>query len=147
MAIIGNGIHTENNQDGKPSLRVIAYNDENIPFEVELVKKGLYLNDYSEANGVASQATVTVINYTVPIGKIFRMESVDYSSDCIGIFTVELNGSTESKQYTNYTKYTGAFKFSGFDLNAGDSLKLIIENKSNGVGSFNANLQGRLIDV
>ena len=53
----------------------------------------------------------------------------------------------KSKQYTNYTKYSGRFDFSDFDLSAGDNLKLIIENKSNGTGNFNANFQGRLRDV
>lgn len=147
MAIIGNGIHTQNNNDGKPALRVIAYNETGKPLEVEFSKKGTYQNTYSEANSVASQASATVINYTVPVGKIFNLESVDYSSDCIGNFTIEVNGNTQSKQYTNYTKYSGRFDFTDFDLSAGDNLKLIIENKSNGTGNFNANFQGRLRDV
>ena len=132
---------------GFDSVEVIVANTPSNPVPVEFSEAGEYLNQYFESNSVAGLSTTNIIDYTVPVGKEFRLNRVDFDGGNVAIYKIDINSSTESKKRTYYTKFNGEFIYSKYTLNAGDNLKLIVENNTNMVADFNANMQGRLIDV
>lgn len=115
------------------------------PYEpIDVVFGSNNLNLYNESLSVAGLDTVTILTYTVPTGKKFKLQSIDYSGDNRSVFTVGLNASVISKQRLYYTQYKGTFEFYNLEFVAGDIIKLIVENKTNNPADFNGNLIGRI---
>jgi hypothetical protein len=115
---------------------------------VEFQEAGESINEYSESLSVAASATTTIIDYTVAALKELRLKRIDFSGTNRGVYTIEINSTTEAKKRTYYTKLEDYFVFEDLKLNPGDNLKLIVENKNtNMTGDFNANLQGNLRDA
>lgn len=102
------------------------------------------VNQYNEVLSLAGLATSTIITYTVPVGKIFSLQSIDYNGENKAIYSVDLNASVISKQHAYYTDLKGRFLFNNLEFVAGDIIKLIVENKTNKPANFNANLLGRV---
>lgn len=101
-------------------------------------------NVYNESLSVAGLGTVTILTYTVAANRQFKLQGIAFSGGNKAVYSVELNGSIIAKQITYYTKFNGDFIFYNYELVAGDIIKLIVENKTNTVADFNANLIGRL---
>ena len=102
---------------------------------------------YDEANGVAISATATIITYVVPVNTIAKLKRVNLFGDCMGTYTVKVNGSIIDKTGTYYTHYKDTIVFDEIEYVAGDIVTIEVTNRGTGAGDFNANLQGRLIDV
>lgn len=133
---------------GNPAVRTKICQDSGETIKVEFDEAGTPLNIYDEANSVAGGATITVITYVVPVSKEFRLLRIEFSGTNRGEYIVDINSSTEAKKRTYFTDYNGSFEFGSLLLAAGDTLKLIVENK-NGIasGDFNGNIQGKLLDA
>lgn len=112
--------------------------------KVEFDTSGSLINTYNELLSVAGLATVDLVLYTVPVGKTLKLKRIDFSGDNKAIYKIDINGSVQAKKRTWYTKYNDEIIFNDLILNAGDIIKLIVENKTNMVADFNGNLQGVL---
>jgi hypothetical protein len=134
--------------NGQPAKRTKICQEagETIKVEVE-EESGLYLNTYNEANSVAGLATATVIDYTVPVTKEVKLKTIECSGDNRAIFKVEINTVTQAKKRTYFTEYNCSFESFNLILNAGDNIKVIVENKSNSIADFNANFLGVIQDA
>ena len=113
---------------------------------VNIPEVGNPINLYSEILSLASLATSNVILYTVPVSKKLKVKRIDFSGENRATFSVDVNGSIQSKKRLYFTRYNGEFIL---DLNliAGDVIRLIVENNTNSVADFNGNLQGQLTDA
>jgi len=111
---------------------------------IDVVVNPNNVNIYSESLAVAGFATTTILSYTVPALKKFKLQAISYSGDNRSVYQVELNTSVIAKQRLYFTEYNGSFDFFGLELAAGDIIQLIVENKANSVSDFNGNLIGRV---
>lgn len=129
------------------SRKVKVSNTPQEPLYVDIIDPsatGSISNQYSEVLSVAGLATVTVLTYTVPASKIFRIKRVDFSGGNRAIYTLDINGATASTKRLYYARFNGEFVMEYVELTAGDIVKVIVENKTNMVADFNANLIGVL---
>ena len=126
---------------------VVVNNASNNPVPVSITVSGAVTNNYAESLSVAGLATNTVINYTVPASKIFKVLRIDVSGTNRSVFEVEINASTAAKRRIYFTKYNEVFEFNSLELVANDNIKIIVENKTNSTADFNANLIGILDDA
>jgi len=139
---------TKNGKTIKVVRTSICQGDGEDPLKVEFDQAGETLNVYGESSSVAASSTATIIDYTVGALKEFRLKRIEFSGTNRGVYIVEINSNTQAKKRTYYTRFDDYFDFEELKLNAGDNLKLIVENKStNMTGDFNANLQGNLRDA
>jgi hypothetical protein len=106
-----------------------------------------FINVYDEANSVSGYATAIIIEYTVPVGKELKLKSIEASGENKAVYVVDKNGATESKKRSYYTDYNVTFEQFNLLFNAGDVLKIIVENESSSIADFNANFIGVLQNV
>jgi hypothetical protein len=133
---------------GKPAVRTSICQEEDETIKVELGECGESINIFSESLAVAASATTTILTYTVPPLKLFKLKRVDISGTNRGIYSVDFNTAIISKKRTNYISYDDYFKFEDIKFSSGDIIKIIVENKNNtATGDFNTNLQGNLFDA
>jgi hypothetical protein len=115
--------------------------------KVEFDEAGIGINSYNELLSVAGLATGDLLLYTVPVGKTLKLQRIDFSGENKAVYKIDINGSIEAKKRTWYTSYNDYIIFNNLTLNAGDIVKLIVENKTNMTADFNGNLQGKLSDA
>ena len=133
--------------DGKVARRTKICQDKGESIRVEIEETGLSLNQYSEPNSVAGLSTATVLNYIVPVQKELKLKTIECSGENRALYIVEINNVVQSKKSTYFTKYNTTFEFFDFKLNAGDNLKITVQNKSTTFADFNANILGVLQDA
>jgi hypothetical protein len=129
------------------SRNIFVSNKPDKPLYVDVIDPsatGAVSNNYAEALSVAGLATVTIISYTVPVNKIFRIKRVDFSGGNRAIYKLDINGSTASTKRLYYTNYNGDFDMENLELSAGDIVRVIVENKTNMIADFNTNIIGVL---
>ena len=129
------------------SRNIKVSNTSDNPLYVDFQQSGILINTYNEILSLAGLASADLVLYTVPVGKKLLLKRVDYSGGNISIYQVTINASVEAKKRLYFTEYNGEFVFEDYLLNAGDIIKLLVENKTNMTADFNGNLQGRLIDA
>jgi hypothetical protein len=115
--------------------------------KVEFDEAGFGINSYNELLSVAGLATGDLLLYTVPVGKTLKLQRIDFSGENKAVYKIDINGSIQAKKRTWYTSYNDYITFNNLTLNAGDIVKLIVENKTNMTADFNGNLQGQLSDA
>ena len=111
------------------------------------VMSGVPSVQYRAVAGVAMGATSTVISYTVPAGKTFTLQRVNFSSDSVSAWTLQLNSITNNLQRTGYMNFNGVFDYSGsaYAIAAGTVITIAATNNSTaGVAEFDATLIGAL---
>jgi len=133
--------------DGKPTRLVKICQSENETVKVEFSQEGESLNSYNEILSLAGMASADVILYTVPVGKKLKLQSIDFSGENRAVYSVKNGVNTIAKKRSWLTIFDGNFLFLDYTLEAGEIIKLEVENKSNSTANFNANLQGRLLDA
>lgn len=112
--------------------------------KVEFDDAGISINTYNEILSLGGLASDDLVLFTVPVGKILKLQRIDFSGSNKAIYKIDINGSVQAKKRTWYTKYNDHILFNNLVLVAGDVVKLIVENKTNSVADFNGNLQGKL---
>ncbi len=115
--------------------------------KVEFAQSGISTNIYGETLALAGLGTSDVINYTVPVGKVFTLKSAEFSGENKGVFSILINSVVEAKKRTWFVSFNGDFYFSDLILSAGDNIKLNVQNESNSIADFNGNIQGKLDDA
>lgn len=130
------------------SFNIFTGKFDNNEVEVTLTtEQGSSLLEYNEANGVAKLATATILTYIVPVSSVAKLKRINVFGDCMGTYTIKLNGNVIDKVGTYYTHYNDTLVFDDIETAAGDIITVEILNRGTGTGNFNANLQGRLLDV
>jgi hypothetical protein len=116
--------------------------------EVTLInEQGTSVLKYGEANGVAKNAIAVILTYVVPVNSLAKFKRINLFGDCMGTYTIKVNGDTIDKTGTYYTHYKDTLEFDDIEYSAGDVITVEVKNRGTGTGDFNANLQGRLLDV
>lgn len=133
--------------DSKIAKRVKICQEAGESFKVEFDEAGIGINSYNELLSVAGLATGDLLLYTVPVGKTLKLQRIDFSGENKAVYKIDINGSIQAKKRTWYTSYNDYITFNNLTLNAGDIVKLIVENKTNMTADFNGNLQGKLSDA
>jgi hypothetical protein len=119
---------------------------ETIKVEIE-EESGLYLVEYAEINSVAGLASVDIIDYTVPVGKELKLKTVEASGENKAVYSVKINDTIKSKKRSYFTEYNVDFDAFNLILNAGDNIKVTVDNTRNSVADFNANFIGVIQDA
>lgn len=139
---------------GKTCVAVCG--DDGGPVEVTIVgagASGTAINTYGTAASVASSATVTVVSFTVPVGKVFLLERVEFAGENIANYEVQVDGSPIAKKRTWFGgDISGEFMFdspSGAPprYTAGQVIRLRIENFRPSTADFEARIQGVELDA
>jgi hypothetical protein len=118
--------------------------------EVEVTlttEQGTSILQYSEANGIAKGATAIMLTYVVPASTVAKLKRINIFGDCMGTYTIKVNGNIIDKTGTYYTHYKDTLVFDDIETVAGDTITIEVTNRGTGTGNFNSNLQGRLLDV
>lgn len=115
------------------------------PIPVSFSELGEPLQIYDEALSVAGLSTETVIDYTVPVLKGLSLDNIHISGDNKAIFRIEVNSSVKYKHRIWIIKFSDNFPLN-LKLEAGDNIKVIVQNGSNSVADFNSTLSGNLYD-
>jgi hypothetical protein len=116
--------------------------------EVSVVPNGTPISQYNEVTGVAMNASVTILTYTVPIGHTLQLNAIEASSDSISTIELDLNGTANAKGRLCYTNYNLRFGYNNYSLAAGTVVNIVGTNYSlQGVASFNATLQGIKVEL
>lgn len=111
---------------------------------VEDGEDGSVINVFNNVNSVASGALTNIIQYTVPVDKVFYLKLVEVSGTNIARYDVLFDASINARKRTYYTRYNEEFDFSRVQLTAGQVITIRVEHNSPMVGDFDARLTGNL---
>lgn len=116
--------------------------------EVTVVnEKGTPLLTFDEVNSLAEGASATILTYVVPVNTRLEVRRINFSGQNMGTYDVKINGSTVDKFNTYYTDYNGVVEFEDMEYSSGTVITIEVLNRGEGLADFNANLQGRLLNV
>jgi hypothetical protein len=107
--------------------------------------KGEVKNIFNEISAVASGATVDIVSYTVPAGKSFFLESVEFDGQNVAEFSVEVDGEPIGKRRTHFAGGLSGQSFFGlFEIGEAKTVKLKVENHRPSVANFSGRINGVL---
>lgn len=121
----------------------------NIPSGVQAVSitsetPGTVISSYNSITSVASNATSTVLTYTVPLGNTNYLNYIDVSGSNIATYDILINGTEFSRKRTYFGGDLSArldCGTSGFLLNSGDVVEVNVTNFRPDPGDFEARIQ------
>lgn len=128
---------------GNPAFNVVIGNQ---PIGVTGMEKGEVTYSHVDSN-IASKATLTILNFIVPAGKVVELENVQASGDGFALYEVQINSNTIMRKRTYYTEYNAEFNLENGKLMASDDVKVIITNRSGNACDFDATLTYRIYDA
>lgn len=105
------------------------------------------ISTYDMVSAVASNATVQIVSYTVPIGKRAVLQRCPVSGDNIGRYTLSVNGTPQDMLRTMFGgDLTQMFDFtsgndSGLILSSGDQIVIEVFNPRPYPADFNGRIQ------
>lgn len=113
------------------------------PLSVAVEAAGTIITMYQSSTGVAMGSSSTILSYTVPIDTTLALNNIMISSDSISVLDIQINNVVNNRKRLTYTQFNQQFDYAGFQLNAGDNIKVVGTNNSNqGVAEFNVTLIG-----
>lgn len=146
LSLVGGQVLSLGQQLSSMSIPVVLASDQSpIPVAVTNNIVGVQTFVYNEQLTVASGATVTVVTYTVPVGKTFYFDSVQASGDTVGLYTIFNGATTIAKSRSTYGQYNATFNLNGLPFVAGQILSLVVTNDGTDVADFNGTIYGQLI--
>lgn len=133
---ITNGINTMSvNADGSINVNLLSSSSISI---------NPAINIYNELLGIASLTTATIINYSIPVGKIQNLIKVVASASNIATFEVWINGNKISRKRTYFGSTLNVefdFSYIGYSLTAGDNIQIKAVSARPGVTDYEAELE------
>ena len=108
---------------------------------------GANLNVYDEKNAVASGVEITIVEYTVPVGKDFYLTLAEYFGENVADYKLLIDNNKEADKSTYYTRYEGEFFFHNLPIAAGIKIELKARHLSSDPCSFKGRILGRLVDA
>jgi hypothetical protein len=126
---------------------------EAIPVEIVSGSTADSINQTGEQLLVASGSETTVATYTVPAGKIFYIERVEYDGTNLSVYRVKIDGVKQAQKRTYWTGgFSGHFEFTlnqstGLSAAAGQVVILTAIHSAASTSDYFARIQGSLRDV
>lgn len=108
------------------------------------------ISTYDEITAVAKSVLTTISTYTVPVGKSFFLESVDFGGTNIAEYTLLIDNVLEAKKRTWWTgDLKDSFDFrcginKGLGVDAGKEIKIKVIHERDSLGSFESRILGVL---
>lgn len=107
---------------------------------------GNVVNTYDTISAVPQNTTTTVVTYTVPVGKTFELDIVEFSGENIAKYQIDIDATIEATRRTNYgADLSGEFNMAGVCLAAGTIIKLTVEHPRPMSADFEGRITGTLI--
>lgn len=114
---------------------------------------GQALNEFNE-DSILGGTTSAVLTYTVPVGKILTLSSIECDGDNIATYRVKRGSNTIAKKSTSFWADEVFFDFrtgqgidqSGIDILASETIEVEVENFRPDLADFSARLIGVLSD-
>ena len=136
---------------GKTSVRVSVDSDSAVPVYLTESSGNESVRVFSEALSVVAAVETTVASYTVPVGKRFVIERVNFSGNNLARYSVEIDSTLFDRVFTHWaTSFYGSRVYQsggdGIFLNAGQVVSLKALHSSNDVGDFYGSIEGFLIN-
>ncbi len=119
-------------------------------FASSLQIDGEVLNIPGNANSVAVNATAQVVSYTVPAGKVFFLQLVEFNGSNIADYEVFKDTDSQAKKTIYWGgDFHGSFFFGNLKFLAGEIIKLEVTNISidSNLGDFDGRILGVLSDA
>lgn len=105
------------------------------------------VNQFNESLAVASGASTTLVQYTVPTSSSFMLERISVSGENIALFTITVNSVTVDTQRTYFGGALNCeFNFissgnQGYPLNIGDIVLVTVLHNRPDPGNFEGRIQ------
>lgn len=100
-------------------------------------------NVFNAVSSIASGSNTQVVVYTVPAGKTFFLDLIEFSGQNIATFQVVVNSSVEAQKETYFSgPLYGEFKFEKLKFTSGDVIELKVEHQRSETGDFNGRILG-----
>ncbi len=115
------------------------------PIPVEVVDdgaSGVVTNTYSTVTALAKDTEVTLVTYTVPMGKTFYLKEIEASGSNRAKYKVIVDSNDEAFKRTYNTLLNTSFLFYNFKVTAGKTITLRVEHNRPSVGDFEARIIG-----
>jgi len=132
--------------------KVINDGSEPIPVTLDLTV-GVTTNIFDQVTAVATSTQTTILSYTVPASKQFKLQLVEASGENIATYEIYRDTTLEAKRRT----YWGAgldivLQFiqtnsAGLVFTAGEKIEIKVEHERPMSGDFDARILGVLEDV
>lgn len=132
---IGDGIANKMsvNPDGSINVNLTSVTTE----------KGSAKSYYSDASGVSSGVTSTVLSYTVPVSKVQNIIEVIAGGSNIAVYELYINSTLKAKKRTYFgdsLSCTFYFGNTGFEIVAGDLVEVKATSQRPGTSDFECEL-------
>jgi len=116
--------------------------------EVTLInEQGDSLLVFDDIVSLAQGAVGTILTYTVPVNSKLKLRRSNISGCNMGTYEIKVNGTVVDRVGTYYTDYNSVLEFDDVEYSSGTIITIEVLNRGEGSANFNANLQGRLLDV
>jgi hypothetical protein len=119
---------------------VFVGNTQNDPIPVDPTTRGTPKTLYNEVVCLPG-ATATIINFTVGIGVGVDSIGAYCSGDNIAYFIIEINSQVKFKGRTHWNDFNLPINLISENLQAGDNIKIIVQNNGIKTADFNATLK------
>ena len=104
-------------------------------------------NIFNKIFSVASGATASIVSFTVPGGKIFFLDLVEFGGENIANYELFIGNSVEAKKRTYFSgPISGEFFFNSFIVDENIKIELKIQNFRPDTADFEGRILGVLDD-
>ena len=104
-------------------------------------------NIFDTKAAVASGSTISIVSFTVPSGKIFFLDLVEFGGGNIATYELFIGASAEAKKRTYFSgSISGEFFFNSFIVNENIKIDLKVENFRPDIADFEGRILGVLDD-
>ena len=121
---------------GKTTVRVGL--DPGLPSDYES------LSYFESASSVAQNITVTILSYTVPVGKTLILDKVEVGGENIAKYSVEFDAVEDAAKRTFWGSLNEVFNYDRYRLNSGAIIKVNVIHKRPPSADFEARLIGAI---
>jgi len=114
--------------------------------KVDFVPFNVDVNIFNAISSVASGATNDIVTYTVPVGKTFALELVEFSGENIANYIIYVDTDIVAYRRTWFGgSISGEFTFEGYRIAAGKVITLKVNNFRPSSADFEGRILGGLI--
>jgi len=132
--------------DEKPETRVAVEIENTNPVPVEF-SQGVSVNTYGDAIAIAIGASVDVVSYTVPVGKVFVLNFAEGSGCSVSEYSILADSAVIAKRRTAHGNYDFVSPFGGAEFVAGSVIKINASNTSGKINEYDCKLVGSIKDA
>ena len=104
------------------------------------------INVFNDINALASGATNAIVTYTVPSGKTFALELVEFSGENIANYRIYIDSTKVAERRTWFGgDLSGEFIFRGYRVQQDKVITLEVNNFRSTTGDFEGRIVGGFI--